>query len=95
MHNLIQLSVEELKLFYGCDCITCNQLRRGLKEALMYALLSSTSSHLYAQVTAQTQSRNAEINLTYALRDFREHRRLSHSVDHFIPSWTAASRNAS
>jgi hypothetical protein len=94
VHSLIQLAVEELKLHHAGDCVTCTQLRRGLKEALMYSLLSATGTHLHSQITAQNQLRNAEINLTYALRDFREHRKIGHLMNHSAPTWAAASRNA-
>lgn len=94
VHSLIQFGVEELKSFHAGDCATCNQLRRGLKEALMYALLSSTW-HRQSEMTTHSRVRNAEINLTYALKDFREHRRVGHAVNHFVPPWTADVRNAS
>ena len=90
MRNLIQLSVDELQSFEAGECMTCNQLRRGLKEATMYSLLASTWTHLYSKVTAETQLRNAEINLTFALKDLREHRRDRHATNHFSPSWIEA-----
>lgn len=95
MHSLIQFSVEELQSFHTGDCATCNRLRRGLKEATMYALLRSTWSFHYSQVTALNQLRNAEINLTYALKDFREHRRIVHEATPPPGAWNTAERNAS
>jgi hypothetical protein len=61
----------------------------------MYALLSSTWTHLHSAVTAQTQLRNAEINLTFALKDFREHQKIWHTPTLASSSWAAAARNAS
>ena len=95
MHSLIQFSVEELQSFHPGDCTTCIQLRRGLKEALMYTLLSSTWSFHFSQVTALNQLRNAEINLTYALKDFREHRRIVHEASSPAAAWGADQRSAS
>ena len=95
MRSLIQFGVEELQSNHAGDCLTCNHLRRGLKEALMYALLSSTWTHLHSPVTVQTQLRNAEINLTFALKDFREHRKICHSPPLRSSSWATAARNAS
>ena len=95
MRSLIQFGVEELQSSHVEDCPTCCQLRRGLKEAVLYAMLTSTWTHLQSQVTAQTQLRNAEINLTYALKDFREHRKIWHTPTHVPPSWAAGMRNAS
>jgi hypothetical protein len=95
VHSLIQYSVEELQSFHAGDCATCLRLRRGLKEATMYALLSSTWSFRYSQVTALNQLRNAEINLTYALKDFREHRRIVHEAGSPAVAWSVAGRNAS
>jgi hypothetical protein len=92
---LIQFAIEELQSCHPGECVTCSQLRRGLKEATMYALLSSTWSHHYSQVTVETQSRNAEINLTYALKDFREHRRIAHPVETVAPPWSEAASHAS
>jgi hypothetical protein len=95
VRSLIQFGIEELQSSHAGDCPTCNQLRRGLKEAVMYALLSSTWTHLHSAVTNQTQLRNAEINLTYALRDFREHQKIWHTPALASSSWAAAARNAS
>jgi hypothetical protein len=95
VRSLIQFGIEELQAPHTGDCPTCNQLRRGLKEAVMYALLSATWTHLHSPVTAQTQLRNAEINLTYALKDFREHRKIWHTPAPIASSWAAAARNAS
>jgi hypothetical protein len=94
VHSLIQFGVEELHSFHPGDCVTCIQLRRGLKEALMYTLLSSTWSFHFSQVTALNQLRNAEINLTYALKDFREHRRIVHEDSSPAAAWSADQRNA-
>jgi hypothetical protein len=61
----------------------------------MYALLCSTWSFHYSQVTALNQLRNAEINLTYALKDLREHRSIGHATDHFAAPLAQEARNAS
>jgi len=95
VHSLIQSSVDELQSFHPEDCVTCYQLRRGLKEATMYALLCSTWMHLHSEVTAQNQVRTAEINLTYALKDFREHQKIWHTAHQIVTPWTSLARNAS
>lgn len=95
MRSLIQFGFEELQSFHGSECATCNQLRRGLKDAVMYAALCATAKHLQSPVTAQTIAHNAEVNLTYALKDFREHRRVFHAMNPVAGRWTPAARSAS
>jgi hypothetical protein len=96
VHNLIQFSIEELRSFHAGDCPTCIQLRRGLKEATLYAALMSTSRLVQPEGPARTHYRSAEMNLSYALSDLQEHRKIWHScAESAMPPWVAAAGHAS